>query len=211
MADPASTTEASSPRRRLTKAERRAQLLAAAEAVFAERGLVGTTFEDIALRAEVTRPLLYGHFESVEELYLECHRVAREEMQQTVIAAAVGAGTEPRDQLAAGLGAYFRFVHERPARWDLLYGPGAAAGPLAPQTAELRFATAEQIAALFFTAAPQLPHDEAVAYAHIVSGGAEQLAKWWQRHPEVAVEEVLQRMMDAVWEGIAAMLRRAAR
>src|SRR4030088_794776 len=93
-------------RRRLTKAQRRAQLLAAAEVVFAERGYGSTTFDDIAARAKVTRPLLYGHFESVDEIYLECHRAARQEMQHRVMQATVDAGSRPRDQLQAGLTAY---------------------------------------------------------------------------------------------------------
>lgn len=209
MPTAASSAERTPTRRRLTKTERRAQLLAAAESVFAERGYGSTTFEDIAARAEVTRPLLYTHFDSVEEIYLECHRTAREEMQQILIDATVAAGSSPRDQLEAGLRAYFGFVRERPQRWELLYGPGASAGPLARQTAELRFATAEQMAALFAAAAPRLPAQEAIAYAHIVSGAAEQLAKWWQRHPSVTLDQVVQHIIDATWPGFDASIKRA--
>jgi AcrR family transcriptional regulator len=198
-------------RRRLTKDQRRAQLLGAAEAVFAERGYGSTTFDDIAAQADVTRPLLYRHFQSVDEIYLECHRAAREEMQQRVIQATTGAGNRPRDQLQAGLTAYFHYVQERPERWDLLYGAGAAGGAIAQQTAELRFATAEQIARLFIQAAPRLANDEAVMYAHIVSGAAEQMGKWWQRNPTVRLDDVVERIMNAVWDGLNTMLKRARR
>jgi AcrR family transcriptional regulator len=211
MASTGTDVDVAATRRRLTKDQRRAQLLAAAEVVFAERGYGSTTFDDIATRAKVTRPLLYGHFESVDEIYLECHRAAREEMQYRVVHAAVDAGNRPRDQLHAGLTAYFQYVRERPERWDLLYGAGAAGGAIARQAAELRFATAEQIAGLFIHAAPRLPKDEAVAYAHIVSGAAEQMAKWWQHHPAVRVEDVVERIMSAVWDGLDTMLKRAKR
>jgi AcrR family transcriptional regulator len=189
-------------RRRLQKSERREQLLAAAEAVFVERGYGATTFDDIAAAAGVTRPLLYVHFSAVDEVYLACHRAAREEMQQWLFAATAAAPENPRDQLRAGLSAYFRFVRERPDRFALLYGPGAAGGPLAAAASELRFATAEQISALFIAADPQVPRLDAIAHAHIVSGGAEQLAKWWQRNPDVPLETVVERIVVVFWDGL---------
>jgi len=68
------------PRRRLSKEARRAKLIAAAEAVFAEVGHGGATMELVAAHDGVTRSLLYAHFASIDEIYLECHRTAREEM-----------------------------------------------------------------------------------------------------------------------------------
>ena len=196
-------------RRRLSKEQRRRQLLDAAEEVFAERGHGGTTFEDIAARAQVTRPLLYGHFASVDEMYLECVRTARAELQEILITATLGGGTDARAQVRAGLTAYFQFVNERSTRWDLLYGPGGAVGPLAVQAAELRFATAEQVATLLEAVAPHLSHEDAEAFAHILSGASEQMAKWWRRNPEVPLEEIVTRMMQGVWTGVGQVIARA--
>src|SRR5206468_4624908 len=105
-------------RRRLSKDARRAQLLRAAEAVFGERGVHGATMELVAARAGVTRSLLYEHVESLEELYLECVRAARAELDARFLDASIVNQGHPRDQLRAGLTAYFRFVSERGASWD---------------------------------------------------------------------------------------------
>ncbi|MGH2886172.1 MAG: TetR/AcrR family transcriptional regulator [Solirubrobacteraceae bacterium] len=195
-------TTPTQPRRRLSKEARRAKLVAAAEVVFAEVGYSGATMELIAARDGVTRSLLYEHFASIDEVYLECHRTAREEMQQRVFEAVARAGSDLQDQLRAGLFAYFTYFGGRPRRFELLYGPGGAGGPLAEQTAELRFMTAEQIAALFIAAAPHIPRYEAVAAAHIVSGAAEQLARWWHRNPDVSHETVVEGVMTVIWPGL---------
>jgi AcrR family transcriptional regulator len=158
--------------------------------------------ELVAAQAGVTRSLLYEHFASIDEIYLECHRAAREEMEQRLFAAAGQAGARLEDQLRVGLVAYFGYFGEQPQRFELLYGPGGPGGPLAEQTAELRFISAERIAAMFIAAAPQVPKDEAVAAAHIVSGGAEQLARWWRRNPGVSIETLVDWVMIAIWPGM---------
>src|SRR5579875_562971 len=57
--------------RRLGAPERREQLVATAQRLFAERGYRATTMDDIAHAAGVTKPLLYQHFTSKRALYLE--------------------------------------------------------------------------------------------------------------------------------------------
>jgi AcrR family transcriptional regulator len=192
-------------RQRLSPDQRRWQLLTAAETVFAEQGYGSTSFDDIAERAGVTRPLLYRYFRSTEEMYLACHRAAREELQQRLSDATAGTPKDAQLQLRTGLAAYFRFVAERPARFRLLYGPGTAGGPLAEQTAEMRFGTADQIAEIFVATGPRVRRADAVAHAHIVSGGAEQLAKWWQHHPETSLDAVVELAMTVVWSGLNAL------
>jgi AcrR family transcriptional regulator len=195
-------TTPTQPRRRLSKEARRAKLIAAAEAVFSEVGYSAATMELVAARNGVTRSLLYEHFASIDEIYLECHRTAREEMQQAVFQSVALAGADLEDQLRAGLTAYFSYFDERPQRFELLYGPGGAGGPLAEQTGELRFMTAEGIAALFIAGAPHVLRYEAVAAAHIVSGAAEQLARWWARNPGMSIATVVDGMMTVVWPGL---------
>jgi AcrR family transcriptional regulator len=199
-------TTPAKPRRRLSKEARRTKLIAAAEAVFGEVGFSGATMELVAARDGVARSLLYEHFASIDELYLECHRTAREEMQKQVFAAVALAGPELEDQLRAGLFAYFGYFARRPQRFDLLYGPGGAGGPLAEQTAELRFLTAEQMAVLFIAAAPHVARYEAVGAAHIVSGAAEQLARWWRRNPDISLETVVEGVMTVIWPGLQSRL-----
>jgi AcrR family transcriptional regulator len=56
---------------RLTKAERRRQLLAGAKELFAALGYHATTTEKIAAATGVSEPVLYRHFDSKKALFLE--------------------------------------------------------------------------------------------------------------------------------------------
>lgn len=55
--------------RRLPRAERREQILAAATRTFADSGFGSTSLDDIAREAGVSRVILYRHFESKADLY----------------------------------------------------------------------------------------------------------------------------------------------
>jgi AcrR family transcriptional regulator len=192
-------------RRRLSRADRRAQILQAAEQVFAERGYQGTSLEDIAAGAGVTRPLIYNYFADKDELYLECLHAARGELDTAIVAAA-GAHTRPEDMLRAGLTAYFRFVQDRGKRWDMLFGGGiAVAGAVAERAERLHFETVGKIAVLILAAAPWLAPAAATAYAHTVSGAAQQLAKWWRHHPHIDLDDLVRYQFDVLWTGLEAI------
>ena len=57
------------PARRLPRAQRREQILAAATEAFAHGGFAATGLDDIAAQAGITRVILYRHFDSKTELY----------------------------------------------------------------------------------------------------------------------------------------------
>ncbi len=63
--------EASRPTPRLTRAERKRQLLTHAKQLFVQLGYRETTTEKIAAAAGVTEPVLYRHFDSKKTLFLE--------------------------------------------------------------------------------------------------------------------------------------------
>lgn len=53
----------------MTGTERRHQLIGIARSLFAERGYDGTSIEEIAQRANVSKPVVYEHFGGKEGLY----------------------------------------------------------------------------------------------------------------------------------------------
>jgi AcrR family transcriptional regulator len=57
------------PVRRLPRAQRREQILAAATQAFARSGFAATSLDDIAAEAGITRVILYRHFDSKSDLY----------------------------------------------------------------------------------------------------------------------------------------------
>ena len=121
------------PHGRVPRAVREEQLLEVAEVVFAQQGYQGTSIEDIARMAGVTRPVVYDHFGSKEGIYLACVRHARSELERLINEAA-GTTDDPAAQLWGGINAYFEFVERHGGAWDVLFGQGSAvAGPAAEE------------------------------------------------------------------------------
>lgn len=193
---------------RLKRHEREQQLLDAALGLFGESGYQGTSIEDIARAAGVTRPIIYSHFGSKDGIYLACLRRARNDLESRMIAAAGPEGTL-QQQLAGCINAYFAFVDRGSAGWELLYGGGAAvAGPAAAEAARLRFATVERIAQLIRRASPDIDARAAKAFAHAVSGAGEQLAKWWRHNPRMSREQVAGYLFAFAWDGFSQLAAR---
>lgn len=83
------------PPRRLRRAERREQILAAATRAFARTGFAATGLDDIAAEAGITRVILYRHFESKAGMYQ-----AVLDRACTRLAEAVGTGNYGDDAVA---------------------------------------------------------------------------------------------------------------
>ncbi|MHB8243814.1 MAG: TetR/AcrR family transcriptional regulator [Acidimicrobiales bacterium] len=108
------------PRRRLTAARRRRQLIDIALETFAKTGFEATTMEDIASAAGVTKPLLYQHFASKRALYLELIDDVTKRLIEA-LASASGAEPAPRHQVRAGMLAYFQFAIDNECAVRMLY------------------------------------------------------------------------------------------
>jgi AcrR family transcriptional regulator len=203
------------PHGRVPRAVREEQLLEVAESVFAMQGYQGTSIEDIARAAGVTRPVIYDHFGSKENIYLACVRQARGELERLLDEAA-GTGSDVRDQLWRGINAYLEFVERHGRAWDVLFGQGGAVtGAAGEELLRQRFATVGRIANLFRSFASRVSQqvDETAiqAFAHALSGSGEQLAKWWRQNPELSREQVAGYHMAFAWIGLEQLVERARR
>src|SRR5258708_37813774 len=77
---------------RLPKAQRRATLVTAASELFAQRGYDHVSLDELAARVGVTKPILYRHFASKKDLYLELLAAHRDELLRTLAEGMAPAG-----------------------------------------------------------------------------------------------------------------------
>src|SRR5207253_11406653 len=70
--------------RRLPAAERRETLIAAACELFAECGYDHASLDEVAERAGVTKVIVYRHFASKKDLYLQSLAIHRDELLSTL-------------------------------------------------------------------------------------------------------------------------------
>jgi len=100
-------------RREREREERREAILDAAERVFAEKGFLTATMDEIAAQAELSKGALYLYFKNKDELFLGHSTRALEALIET-ITAELDAGRPGLPTLRALLLAYGRFVEEHP-------------------------------------------------------------------------------------------------
>ena len=108
-AKPKPTTQ----RREREREARRQLILDAAKIVFAERGFLNATMEEIAERCELAVGTLYRYFQSKEEMYVSLLSDAMEMFRQA-IETARGSGASPPEQLRAVWRFFYDFYREQP-------------------------------------------------------------------------------------------------
>ncbi len=184
---------------------REQQLLDVAEEQFAAHGYGGASIEVIARIAGVSRPIVYDHFGDKEGVYIACLRRARGELEEMILAGVASAKT-PREMIERGTAAYFEFVERRGQRWTVLFGGVEIAGGAAEEIARLRFDTVNRIRDLIAAIAPDADTVTVDAYAHAISGSAEQVAKWWRANPKLARARVVELQVSFAWSGLSRLL-----
>ena len=108
---------------RLPAPARREQILDVALQVFAQHGFHGSSMNDVAEAAGVTKPVLYQHFDSKRDLY---HSLLDEVGNRllTSISKGVAEATDGKSQTRLGFRAYFRWVAEDHDAFLLLFAAG---------------------------------------------------------------------------------------
>lgn len=82
---------------RLPRAQRREQLLETAKSAFSTSGFAGTSMEDIAVAAGVTKPVIYQHFDSKEAIFLAViERIGEGMLASANMVSENGMGTDGR-------------------------------------------------------------------------------------------------------------------
>jgi AcrR family transcriptional regulator len=115
----ASSPEKAPTRRRMRAPDRRAQLLEVARRAFGSSGFHGVSMDDVAKEAGVTKPILYDHFPSKKELYLELLEADLAALHGSV-KQALDSPIGNRERIRAGFQAYFDFVDEQADGFRLL-------------------------------------------------------------------------------------------
>jgi AcrR family transcriptional regulator len=88
-----------SRKKRLSRPERHSKIIETAIELFGERGYRGTTTQALAKRAGISEALLYHHFRSKRELFLECLEAIGEEMLDGVKRVLEEGGGNPQKTL----------------------------------------------------------------------------------------------------------------
>jgi len=194
------------PRGRVPRDVRRRQIIALATELFVERGYDGTSMDELARRAGVSKPVVYDLAGSKEELFRDVMTVEAEELSRR-ISDAVAREPLHDERLRVGALAFFHFVAERRASWGALMAMDAA--PVTREVARARRYHTKVVAGLLAQGAADAGSEAdplvTDACAHAINGACEALAMWWQEHPEVDAATLAGLLTELVKPGLLAL------
>jgi AcrR family transcriptional regulator len=102
----------------------RRELLRLARELFTERGYAGTTLDEVADRAQVTKGALYHHFRDKLQLFRAVFEELEKELCDKVVLAAIEAGDDVLEQMRRGVQAFLDGARdEAKQRIVLIDGP----------------------------------------------------------------------------------------
>jgi AcrR family transcriptional regulator len=202
---PAVTADATrrTPKVRMTGKERREQLLDVGRSLFAERGFDGTSVEEIAARAGVSKPVVYEHFGGKEGLYAVV--VDREVQRLLDTFTNALTGDSPRvllEQATLGLLTYvedqadgFRIlVRESPVG---LEKGGGFATIISDIASQVEYILARQFKARGYET------KLAPLYSQALVGMVALTGQWWLDNRKPKRDEVAAHLVNLAWNGLS--------
>ncbi|WP_433515529.1 TetR/AcrR family transcriptional regulator [Nonomuraea sp. CA-143628] len=191
-------------RRRMTGRERREQLIQISRTLFAEKGFDGTSIEEIAATAQVSKPVVYEHFGGKEGVYAV---VVDREMQKllSMITEALSASHSLIKLERAAL-ALLHYIEESSEGFRILVRDSHAAsgtGTFASLISEIASQVEDVLADEFVSRGydPKL----APMYAQMLVGMVALTGQWWLDVRKPGREEVAAHVVNLAWNGLTGL------
>src|SRR5688572_3022319 len=186
----------------MTGKERREQLLDVGRSLFAEKGFDGTSVEEIAARAKVSKPVVYEHFGGKEGIYAVV--VDREVNSLLVrITSALTAG-HPRELLEQAALALLDYIEQETAGFRVLVRESpvmSAGGNFSSVLNDVAHQVEHILGAEFKTRGydPKL----AELYAQALVGMVALTGRWWLEVRKPRKETVAAHLVNIAWNGLS--------
>jgi AcrR family transcriptional regulator len=200
-------------RKRLESGERRARVLAAALRSFARSGYDGTSMDDIAAAAGITKPVLYDHFKSKQMLFTAVLEAIRDELLSRGLSV-LSQPVSLEEGLRGSIRAFFSFAAENPHSIHVLLQVPKTHRVAAAISKNIQAGASSSIASMMQASWPKAEPWRLLAAAEFIKGGLHALAERAIDKPKVSVDQLVHVVMDLMWTGLASsdqLGRRAGR
>jgi AcrR family transcriptional regulator len=195
-------------RARMTGKERREQLIQVGRKLFADKGFEGTTVEEIAAKASVSKPVVYEHFGGKEGLYAV---VVDREIAALLggITGALSADLGSRETLERAAGALLDYVESSTDGFRILVRDspaGQATGSFASLISDVASQVEHILAAEFKRR--KLDPKTAPLYAQMLVGMVALTGQWWLDSRKFKKADVAAHLVNLAWNGLAGLEKR---
>lgn len=188
----------------MTAAERREQLIEIARAAFAELGLDGTSIEEIAARAEVSKPIVYEHFGGKEGLYAVV--VDREVRTMLEMMRGALAPAPARAILESAARALLHYIEQHPDGFRILVRdstPGSSSGSYVSIISDIATRVEGILVEEFRTRG--FDPEAAPMYSQMLVGMVSTTGQWWLDARSPDRESVAAHLVNLAWNGLAGL------
>ncbi len=194
------------PRNRMTGPQRRQQLIEVGRRLFAERGFEGTTVEEIAATAGVSKPVLYEHFGGKEGLYAVVVDREIQALLGQMTEALTKEGAHARALLEAAAMALLDYIENSTDGFRILVRdspPGQSTGSFASLISDIASQVEHILAAEFRRR--RLDPKTAPLYAQMLVGMVAIPGGWWLDSRRMKKEDVAAHLVNLAWNGLSGM------
>jgi AcrR family transcriptional regulator len=186
----------------MTGKERREQLLDIGRRLFAERGLDGTSIEEIAAQADVSKPVVYEHFGGKEGLYAVV--VDREVDRFITMATRLLSGDDTMAKFEVAAVELLRYIQDNSDGFRILVrdsNPSSGSGTFASLISDI----ASQVEYILGDVLKDRGYDPKLAplYAQMLVGMVAFTGQWWLDARKPELEEVAAHLVNLAWNGLA--------
>ncbi|MFD8545057.1 TetR/AcrR family transcriptional regulator [Streptomyces sp. NPDC059649] len=188
-------------RGRAARAEARTRIEETAARLFAERGYAGTTIGEIAAEAGLSKPMLYRHFDSKQELHLALLERHRDELAAAPIHQLLHGEGDLDSRMRAMYDAWFGYVQSHPYIWRMMFRDTTGDAEVQDFHREVQRRQRETDMALLREFAPGLPEGELEPLAEAIRSSLYGLALWWLDRPDQP-RELLVSAMTRITRGL---------
>ncbi|HEY5335848.1 MAG TPA: TetR/AcrR family transcriptional regulator [Mycobacteriales bacterium] len=204
MSLPSSAPDGPAGRARLPRPARRRQLLDAARDTFVAQGYHAAAMDDIAVRAGVSKPVLYQHFPSKQELYLALLDSAADDLVSAV-RTALESTIDNRVRVQQTVRAYLDFVNGNGVH-RLVFESDLRADPQVADRVDRMMREAIGLIASTIGGDTGLPDADARLLSVGLAGMAEVAARWWlatRDETNISLEHAADVLSQLVWRGVS--------
>ncbi|OLT22647.1 TetR family transcriptional regulator [Ornithinimicrobium sp. CNJ-824] len=195
----------------MTGPQRRQQLIEVGRRLFAERGFEGTTVEEIAATAGVSKPVLYEHFGGKEGLYAVVVDREIQALLGQMTEALTKEGAHARALLEAAAMALLDYIENSTDGFRILVRdspPGQSTGSFASLISDIASQVEHILAAEFRRR--RLDPKTAPLYAQMLVGMVAIPGGWWLDSRRMKKEDVAAHLVNLAWNGLSGMEARPA-
>jgi AcrR family transcriptional regulator len=190
----------------MTGPQRRQQLVEVGRALFAEKGFEGTSVEEIAATAGVSKPVIYEHFGGKEGLYAVVVDREIQALLGQITTALTSHEGNARALLEAAATAFLDYIETSTDGFRILVRdspPGQSTGSFASLISDIASQVEHILAAEFKRR--RLDPKTAPLYAQMLVGMVAIPGGWWLDSRRMKKEDVAAHLVNLAWNGLAGM------